>query len=490
MTDSEKMARVSELFNRLQDGLTEMQSLSSGKESYTTEEKQVVLDVLFTRDAIHEAYNAFDVNDEAAASWFVRADSRVRALDTWLKKNANLIHDVIDLERWRSQCGSGEEAWWWYMEREPSAWDRFDWAWNFLTMIAIGLGASFVVTIVKAMSVGNMTVGSTFSTIAQVGGLAAISQGTLTTAGREKVKMILESLKVPTQFQSEVMFAMSLVLLLGVMSTSSYLKAHYNDTGRVAYMAGDLNNAEAAFMKGLELDPEEAAFNSELGKIYESIGMQDRANMQYYQGVRAGNLEGINNLGRLLISKVNPITQKCDPRLAQSFLLMGLQRAEALEAPNTNLEYQFNRNLGWALLESENYDEAKVYLKKAIALDKKIKEDQIGAGMAYCFLAHALQKSPDTPLSKKEKARGSKRVVASAQENWDLCVECARPETVLEYRWFMRSGNADMAYYVDTSKIIAGLDRNANQQRDVYDQYLKARGVTGKSQKKLAMAKP
>lgn len=486
MTDSEKIADVSELLNRLQDGLTEMQSLATGKASYTAEEKQVVLGVLFTRDAIHEAYSTFDVNDGDVAAWFVRADGRIKSLDSWLRKNANLVNDVIQLDRWREQCGPNKGAWWWNMQPEVSPWDRYDWVWNFLTMLVIGLGASYVVTIVRAMSVGNMTVGSTFSTIAQVGGLAAISQGTLTTTGREKVKKILESLRVPTRFQSEVMLMMAVLLLFGVMSSSGYLKDHYDETGRLAYKGGDLNNAEAAFMKGLELDPEEAAFYSELGKIYESIGMQENASEQYYQGVRAGNLEGINNLGRLLISRMNPITQARDPRLAQSFLMLGLQRTESLESRNLNLEYQFNRNLGWAFLETENYDEAKRYLKKAIALDQQIKDDQVGAGMAYCFLAHALEKSPDPPLAEKAQDLDAPGTVETAEENWNLCVECARPETVLEYRWLMGTGNADRAYYVDTSKIISGLDRNPNQQRAVYDKYLKDRAAGGDDAKKIA----
>ncbi|SCY14433.1 Tetratricopeptide repeat-containing protein [Desulfoluna spongiiphila] len=472
MTESEKITQVSELFNRLQDGLTEMQSLAVDKASYTAEEKQVVLEVLFTRDAIHEAYSAFDVNDEEAAAWFIRADGRIKSLDRWLRKNANLVNAVIQLDRWREQCGPETDAWWWHMTPDMSPWDRYDWVWNFLTMLVIGLGASHVVTIVKALSVGDVTVASTFSTIAQVGGLAAISQGTLTASGREKVTTILESLKVPTRFQSEVVFVLAVILLVGVMSTSSYLKNHYDEAGRRAYGQGDLNNAETAFMRGLELDPQEASFDSELGRIYESIGMQESAGDHYYQGVRAGDLAGINNLGRLLINRMNPITQARDPRLAQSFLMLGLQRVEALDPRNLNLEYQFNRNLGWALLESEDYEAAKRYLKKAIALDVQIKDDQIGAGMAYCFLAHALEKAPDRPVKKGTAAQGT---VESAEENWNHCVECARPETVLEYRWLMRTGNAHRAYFVDTSKIISGLDRNANQQRAVFDTYMKYR---------------
>ncbi|VFQ45328.1 tetratricopeptide repeat protein [Desulfoluna butyratoxydans] len=464
MTESDKIERVSELFNRLQDGLTEMQSLSVDKTSFTAEEKQVVLEVLFTRDAIHDAYSTFDVNDEEAAAWFIRADGRIKALDRWLLKNATLVNKVIQLDRWREQCGPDNDAWWWHMTPEVSAWDRFDWVWNFATMLVIGLGASHVVTIVKALSVGDLTVASTFSTIAQVGGLAAISQGTLTASGRDRVKTILESLRVPTQFQSEVVLVVAVILLVGVMSTSSYLKNHYDETGRRAYDAGDLNNAETSFMRGLQLDPQEASFDSELGRIYESIGMQESAGDHYYQGVRAGDLAGINNLGRLLINRMNPITQARDPRLAQSFLMLGLQRVESLEQRNLNLEYQFNRNLGWALLETEDYEAAKKYLRKAIALDRQIKEDQIGAGMAYCFLAHVLEKAPDPP--------GTEGMAETAEDFWNHCVECARPETVLEYRWLMKTGNAHRAFFVDTSKIISGLDRNANQQRAVFDTYM------------------
>ena len=448
------------LLNRLQEGLTEMQGLVSGKATYSAEEKQIVLDVLFTRDAIYKAYNDFDVNDKEAAAWFIRADVRIKSLDRWLKENAGLVSHAIELDQWRDQCGHNKESWWWNLKPPLSPADRYDWVWNFLTLVVLGLGASYIINIVQAMSVGNMTVASTFSTIAQLGGLAAISQGTLTNKGKERVEIIMQSLRVPSKYRGEVMLLLAFVLLCSAYQSHDWLRNHYGEEGASEYASGNLNNAQTAYLKGLEIDPKRAAFNSELGKIFESIGLQEAAREQYYIGVQSGDLQGINNLGRLLINRVNPVTEKNEPMLAQSFLYMGLQRCEGMECDrDLNLEYQLNRNLGWALLENGEYDEAGAYLKTAIILDEEIKEDQVGSGMAYCFLAKVYE------------AQGKETL---ALQFWNRCVECARPETIHEYRWFMTAGKAGLAYYIDTSEIVSGLDRNANQQRAVYNTFLES----------------
>lgn len=300
-----------------------------------------------------------------------------------------------------------------------------------------------MVSIISALSVGSLTVAATLSTIAQIGGLAIVSQGALTKRGQEKVRDFMTRFNIASRFQSEVMLIISLLLLLTVYITHNSLTNVYLDKGRAAYSQGALNDAELTFLRGLEIQPDNSTFNAELGRIYESLGVLNKAIDQYYLNVQAGGIKGINDLGRTYINWVNPVTRKNDPSLAEAYLQMGLQRANAQSSPDQDLRYQLNRNLGWALLKQEKYVEAEGHLKTAISIDERITENQIGGGMAYCFLAYVYEQEGKA---------------TAANQQWGNCVVKARPETIHEYRWFSEIRKGDVASCVNTSKIVSGLN--------------------------------
>ncbi len=156
--------------------------------------------------------------------------------------------------------------------------------------------------------------------------------------------------------------------------------------------------------------------------------------------VQEGKYESLNDLGRALINRLNPISQKSDPALAEGVLLLGLQRAQTRNVSD-QLLYELNRNIGWALLNQEKYDRAEGYFIDAIALDKKIEENQAGGGMAYCFMAQV------------HEARGDRE---AAKPLWQECIDHARPEFIHEYRWFMQVKQDRIAYCVDTNFVVSG----------------------------------
>ncbi|MCP4691385.1 MAG: hypothetical protein GY859_25295 [Desulfobacterales bacterium] len=437
------------------------------------------LDILFARDALQSTLESLDYDKAPESETFIEIDAKVDSLDAWLQKRAKIISENIDLLKWRTRLNPQKRSWWWWLKPKKTIqkWDRFDWVWNLLTMVFLGLSASFMVNIYKALSVGSLTVGATFSAIAQVGGLAVISQGALTQRGQEKTRELLGKLNIPSRFQSEATMLLAIILLGTIYYSHGKLQEHYDMNGHKYYQEGRLGLAELTLLKGLQIDPVNVDYKENLGRIYESIGLQDKATEQYYFNVTAGELAGINDLGRTLINKKNQVTFETDPKLAAAFLMMGLQRADSNEHPDQNLKYQLNRNLGWALMEAKKFDQAEKYLKEAIALDEKIHENQMGGGMAYCFLANA--------YDEKAKAAGAgeaqgdvSQLEEDAQKNWKECVEKARPETVMEFKWFMRVARDDVAYFIDTSKIISGLDRNAYEQKKVYQEYLNSIGAS------------
>ncbi len=421
------------------------QLLESVERSRSQPAQSDLLSLLLARDEVEAAFNLQpDENGEELLCLF-DVDQRLSALDHRLKKIGELIANTISLDKWRVRLHREEGGWWWHFTptRKVDGWDRLDWLWDALTLGSLALGASFMVSIISALSVGSLTVASTLSTIAQIGGLAIVSQGALTKRGQEKVRDFMTRFNIAARYQSEVMLVIAVLLLATVYVTHNSLTTVYLDKGREAYREGALNDAELTFLRGLEIQPDNSTFNAELGRIYESLGVLNKAIEQYYINVQAGGIKGINDLGRTYINWVNPVTRKNDPTLAEAYLHMGLQRANAQPVPDEDLRYQLNRNLGWALLKQKKYKDAAKHLKMAITIDERIPENQIGGGMAYCFLAYIYEQEG--------------KIDASA-EQWGNCVVKARPETIHEYRWFSEVGKGEISACVNTSKIVSGLN--------------------------------
>ncbi len=421
------------------------QILERVEKSRSKIEKGDALELLLARDEMEAVLNVQpDENSDELTSLF-DVDEKLAALDIRLKHIGEALANTISIDKWRTRLHREECAWWWQFTptRKVGAWDRVDWLWDALTLGTLALGASFMVSIISALSVGSLTVAATLSTIAQIGGLAIVSQGALTQRGQEKVRDFMTRFNIATRFQSEVMLITALLLLLTVYVTHNSLADVYLENGRAAYSQGELGDAELTFLRGLEIAPDNSTFNAELGRIYESLGVLNKAIEQYYLNVQSGGIKGINDLGRTYINWVNPATRKNDPALAEAYLQLGLQRANAQPVPDQDLRYQLNRNLGWALLKQEKFIEAEQHLKTAITIDEAIPGNQIGGGMAYCFLAYVYEQAGNA---------------AAANEQWGRCVVKARPETIHEYRWFSEVRKGDIAGCVNTSKIVSGLD--------------------------------
>ncbi len=409
-------------------------------------DKSQILALLVARDELENLFTLKEKPDDKEFSQLFTIDQQVVELDIRLRRLEDVIASTISIDKWKLRLNRDDEKhWWWQFEppRHVDTWDRLDWLWDMLTLGTLAVAASFMVSIISALSVGSLTVASTLSTIAQVGGLAIVSQGALTENGQQKVRDFMNRFRIPSRFQSEFMLLLALLLLGTVYGTHMSLNDLYLEDGREAYQQGDLGDAETIFMRGLEIEPDNSTYNAELGRIYESLGALDKAIEQYYYNAQSGGVKGINDLGRAYINWVNPATKNNDPSLAEAYLLLALQRANTQDPPNNDLLYQVNRNLGWTLLKQKKYDAAERYLKTAITLDESITMNQIGGGMAYCFLGMVYEQQGK---------------LAQARSNWSNCVQKARPETIHEYRWFSEVNKNDIAACINTSKIVSGLD--------------------------------
>lgn len=451
MTNESNLSKLESSLEKYADSLT--QFLKKPRAASKTD----VLNMLLARDDLYQEMSTSVLAETSAISpRLFEIDAKVAELDKLLKSKGEIVAATLKLDRWRVRFNRPESSWWWFFEEVEGdkfdIWDRLDWLWDALTLAFLALSASFMISIFKAFSVGDLTVMATFSTIAQLGGLAIVSQGTLTQNGQQKARQLLRRASIPPRFQSASMLILSVVLFVAVYVSHKNLDEYYYDEGKIQYSEGRLDDAEITFLRGLEIDPDNAGFNTELGKIYESLGNMASAVEQYSIGASGGDVASINNLGRVYINKNHPVTNKPNPALAESFLLLGLQRAELTQPDDKDLQYQLNRNVGWAALQQEKYDVAEKFLKRAVALDRAIEGDQTGGGMAYCFLAKTLE----------SQGNGSE-----AEDWWGECLEHARPETIHEYKWLLDVKQDEFAYCIDTSRVVSGLELYDRVEKDV-----------------------
>ncbi len=408
--------------------------------------------ILIIRDNIYELLSNKELYNDKTLVDILTIDKHIESLDNSLKKHQYLITEQISLDKWRSRFHPPKTKWWWYLQSPAKIdkWVRYDWVWNLLTLIIISFTASFTINIINALSIGDLSIIATFSSIAQVGGLAVISQGALTEKGRLKAQVLLNRLSIPPRFHSEVTFIISLVLFTSVFYSHSILADYYYERGYQYYEKGELNNAELEYLRALKINPNRMGLNNRLGQVYESMGKLNKASEQYSIASQNGSIVALVSLGRTMINSIDPELGKANPIKAQVVSLLAFQRLDYIVENNINFQkkkkfsYQIYRNIGWASSEQKKYKVAQEYLLEAIRIDELLTVPHFGSGMAYCFLAHIYT------LQKKEN---------QARTLWLNCLEKARPETMFEYGWFISFGYDYYGSCIDSSRVVAGIDK-------------------------------
>jgi Flp pilus assembly protein TadD len=428
MVATQHQSKLESAFLRYKTALLE---LEQAKKQYKTPKTlknshlldQYILEALVSRDLIQAAFN--EEKDIA-----VKHLTHLIDLDESFKILAKCTVQPAQIEAWQKSFNPPETAWWWHFEFERHPLDRFDWVWNGLTAGVLVLAGSLTVSIFQAFSVGGLSFEAILGTVAQGAGLAFIGKSALTLDGQQKIKNLLNHLKIQPYLHTEATFSLSLLWLLATYGLSLYLPTVLYNQGVEFYQQGRLGKAESRYLQALKLAPEDTKINTALGLIYESLGAFDQALMQYQKALPEGNAAAFSNLGRVYINRIDPITQKKDPALAETYLRMGLDRIR-LQPTNDFNKYQLHTNLGWALLEQDKYQQAHQELTTAIHLSKK------PAGIANCLLAKTLENLGDQ---------------SSAQQQWTVCQKF-QPALVSEYQWMTASAPQWVTQMIDTSSM-------------------------------------
>jgi tetratricopeptide (TPR) repeat protein len=342
-----------------------------------------VIDVLMKRDSLQ---NILSESSKLTANEL----KEIESLDRSLKEQKNVILQVPNLAALRSLIKPPESNWWWYFS---SRWDNWDWLWNGLTIAALTVSLSLVVNTSSRILSGGANSVNTLYVIGQSVLTLMVGGGALTQIGQKSYERILIQLHIPKEFWQETSCGLSWLLMVSLLGINAALPswAHkVNQNGLENFDNKRIESAKADFERAIAMRPNygEAYYN--LGWLYEELNDLDKAKAQYEVAVqidpqRFDNaityVKALNNLGRLYVLKKEYGT-------AVRLLSQGIERANAINlqgnAEGRDDYYNLLKNLGWARLMQERYDEAEAKLGIAI----KVKPDRRAA---YCLLAQVLE---------------------------------------------------------------------------------------------------
>jgi tetratricopeptide (TPR) repeat protein len=369
-----------------------------------------VIDVLVKRDTLQSILSE---PSKLTASEL----KEIESLDRSLKEQKKVIMQISNLAALRSLIKPPETNWWWYFS---SRWDNWDWLWNGLTIAALAVSLSLVVNTSSRILSGGANSENTLYVVGQSVLTLMAGGGALTQVGQKSYEKILIQLHIPKEFWQETSCSLSwllMVSLFGINATLPSWAHRVNRNGLENFDNKRIESAKADFERAIAMRPNygEAYYN--LGWLYEELNDLDKAKAQYEVAVQSDPqrfdsaityVKALNNLGRLYVIKKEYGT-------AVRLLSQGVERAGAIniqdKAEGRDDYYNLLKNLGWARLMQERYEDAEAKLATAI----KVNPDR---SAAYCLLAQVLEaKLPKDSPNSKAKALGA----------WTKCANKATP---------------------------------------------------------------
>ncbi len=404
MTDQASILKLAKLYCLM------VETLAKNKDSPSPEQ---ILGCLINRDQIAYLWQQKGLIDPTSARLINQGDRQLRSLK-------EPISQLKELKDWRKNFTPPPESWWWF--KPAQNWlQRFDWLWIALALLFLTLSAALITDIApRFLSGGPDTRGALIVVIQSMVALLTTSS-VLTKTGREAGQRILASINISKDWWQEIGAMLALLLLTGLFLFHQYLPKlaiTYNDNGLIEYCAGHLAGAQSNYKRALKLNPDYLGAHFNLGLLYEDLQDVKRAKTEYQIARQRGLVVAQNNLARIYILEKNYAP-------AIPLLLSGLQQLEkaeikaelvrcqpaagltdqniVAEAPLELLHYDMLKNLGWARLGQERYNEANINLQTAIDLI----DDRASA---YCLRAQVLEGLNDP---------------VGALKDWESCLQYA-----------------------------------------------------------------
>ncbi|MDL5052144.1 tetratricopeptide repeat protein [Oscillatoria laete-virens NRMC-F 0139] len=184
-----------------------------------------------------------------------------------------------------------------------------------------------------------------------------------------------------------------------------------NNLGLSRFFNGELSSADKIFRLAHRLKPDNSSVLYNQGWHCETIRDFGCAYSHYQQSAKFGSVAAYSNLGRLYIKGY---MGRVDYQVAVGFIKRGLELyPKQISSGEIHIYYSLIKNLGWARLGQERYEDALEHLEEAIALDPT-------RPAAYCLLAQV------------QEAQGQ---IVEAIATWETCLEYAHPDRPDEDEW-------------------------------------------------------
>ena len=343
---------------------------------------------------------------------------------------------TLTLEDWRNILHPPATHWWWFfdppvlhpwLEKKPPWLDHFDWLWKFITLVALAISVTFILSTLQRLLAGGLETAGILALVIQ-STLTLAGGSALTQQGQAALEQWLTRWRIPKYYWQELGAVLSILVFLLVMGIYQhylpYLTVQLTEKGIEQFESGLLDSALSSYQQAIALRPDYLKPHYYLGRLYDHLQETDRAIAQYQWVVqsdlalqsepdspeRLELLRAFNNLGRLYLLKNKPVA-------AFSSLERGLsllnKNAVQDRADFQYEQYNLLKNLGWARLQQKYYFDADNWLRQALDLDPQ-------RAPAHCLLAQVLE-GQEQP--------------SAARPEWESCLQYANSSDPDEAQW-------------------------------------------------------
>ncbi len=402
------------------------------------------LDISTPQDQILEILSARDVlQKQLEAENQIPTDilSELIELDSDFKNQAYKI-TKIDLTEYRKSLPTTSQTWLLDIEtaQKSHPWNRFEWLLKGAKILILTFNLALFTTLATRFLSG----GSGFLEVALIAFPGVLSllqlQKELTKGERKRFYNLLKGFngfpdisgvrKVVAIFISTLLSAIfsSYGLFLGffllIWFKQPFFSDIYKNLGKTHQNNQNLIAAEQKYLKAIALDSDNFDAHYKLATLYEELQEVERAKKEYIIAIKGGHLPAYNNLAYWYIRQDKAIDAIA--LLEKSWdLVREQEKPENFEQLTQKkqqefrlLKYNLAKNLGWAMLEAGQEEEAEIFLSAAIGLanNPEVKPYVRNPGAAHCIYANLLEKQ-----AKKFPDINQPQLVAQIKKQWQQC---------------------------------------------------------------------
>jgi tetratricopeptide (TPR) repeat protein len=321
----------------------------------------------------------------ASAATPTALSDQIIALDRRLRRAAfRHSRALADLPSWRQSLQPPNEAWWWQLDQQFEKQEQEnDLPWFVLAAILGTLTITLTVEIIRRLWAAEPDTLAVLVTLVTL----LLSSSPLLKHGQELTQWLVRRIPgINPRFRGELVagtatFAFALVLI--VWLCLPFLGIYYNNQGKRALDAGNLNDADQLIERAVALNPDLPVPYFNLAEVYLTSGRPEEAAQWLRRSIERDTRfrPAYHGLGYLY-----NLQGKFDD--AEQILIAGLTITNPTEIQLVRVatDYELLSNLGWTYLEQRRIERAKEALEKAVSLESILAE-QYHLALPHYYLA-------------------------------------------------------------------------------------------------------